>query len=399
MLGVAARLQIAAHPLRLRRPRTRVAARTRTTDARPTTSLSAANAPNALDGLGWPPSTPLSEAQAHARRSRGRPATSRRLQRPPRRSRSGTPPSPLDAGVMRANQAPIVGLPEVLESDTIVGKRVRVLGWCSSAPGLLAGRRSGAWFLGTPDTSIEVRGLVPRACSPTDMGQILLLVFAQVVPSEPGGHDGCCCGCRTSRVTVSAAPVARAPARTRSSPASDALDSEPIAGTSLAFGSVSSRERATGAGRCPGFGDPNARLADRRAGARRARRQPNRPALHRRLERELAVRGAAPLRVGEPAQRPPPRRRTDPHRLPHHRRGALRSARQSPDAGRAGPLPARTSRRRSGCSGACAWCSRWAGSDGRAGSGRQAGGSGCRPASGRVRPRAPRPRCPMACCW
>lgn len=103
--------------------------------------------------------------------------------------RSGTPPSPLDVGVLRANQAPIVGLPEVLESDSIVGKRVRVLGWCSSAPGLLAGRRSGAWFLGTPDTSIEVRGLVPRACSPSDMGQILLLVFAQVVPSSPGGHD------------------------------------------------------------------------------------------------------------------------------------------------------------------------------------------------------------------
>lgn len=100
--------------------------------------------------------------------------------------RAGTPPSPLDAGVLRASQAPIVGLPDVLELDSLVGKRVRVLGWCASAPGLLAGRRSGAWFLGTPDTTIEVRGLVPPACSPTRVRQTLVLVFAQVVPSAPG---------------------------------------------------------------------------------------------------------------------------------------------------------------------------------------------------------------------
>jgi hypothetical protein len=92
-----------------------------------------------------------------------------------------TPPSPLEVGVLRANQAPIVGLPDVLDSDTIVGKRVRVLGWCDSAPGLLAGKRSGAWFLATPDTTIEVRGLVPGACAPSDVRQTLVLVFAQVV--------------------------------------------------------------------------------------------------------------------------------------------------------------------------------------------------------------------------
>jgi hypothetical protein len=96
------------------------------------------------------------------------------------------PPSPLVAGVLRASQAPIVGLPDVLELDSLLGKRVRVLGWCASAPGLLAGRRSGAWFLGTPDTSIEVRGLVPQACAPAGVRQTLVLVFAQVVPSAPG---------------------------------------------------------------------------------------------------------------------------------------------------------------------------------------------------------------------
>jgi hypothetical protein len=98
-------------------------------------------------------------------------------------------PSPLVAGVLRASQAPIVGLPDVLELDSLLGKRVRVLGWCASAPGLLAGRRSGAWFLGTPDTSIEVRGLVPRACGPAGVRQTLVLVFAQVVPSAPGKPD------------------------------------------------------------------------------------------------------------------------------------------------------------------------------------------------------------------
>ena len=104
-------------------------------------------------------------------------------------SRSGPPPSPLEGSVLRANQAPIVGLPDVLDSDTIVGKRVRVLGWCVYAPGLLAGQRTGAWFLGSPDTTIEVRGLVPPACAPSIVRQTLVLVFAQVVPAKPGGHD------------------------------------------------------------------------------------------------------------------------------------------------------------------------------------------------------------------
>ena len=102
---------------------------------------------------------------------------------------AGAAPNPLEAGVLRPNQAPIVGLPDVLDADTLLGKRVRVLGWCAGAPGLLAGRRSGAWYLGTPDTSIEVRGLVPAACSPTRVRQVLLVVFAQVVPAEPGSAE------------------------------------------------------------------------------------------------------------------------------------------------------------------------------------------------------------------
>jgi len=105
------------------------------------------------------------------------------------RTGSSGAPSPLEAGVLRASQAPIVGLLDVLDSDTLVGKRVRVLGWCAAAPGLLAGRRSGVWILGTPDTTIEVRGLVPRDCAPATVRQTLVLVFAQVVPAVPGGRE------------------------------------------------------------------------------------------------------------------------------------------------------------------------------------------------------------------
>lgn len=101
---------------------------------------------------------------------------------------AGGAPNPLEPGVLRANQAPIVGLLDVLDADTLVGKRVRVLGWCAGAP-LLSGRRTGAWYLGTPDTLVEVRGLVPPACAPTLVRQTLLVVFAQVVPAEPGSSE------------------------------------------------------------------------------------------------------------------------------------------------------------------------------------------------------------------
>jgi hypothetical protein len=97
--------------------------------------------------------------------------------------------SPLQMGVLRAGQAPIVGLPDVFRSDTILGKRVRVLGWCDAAPGLLQGRRTGAWILATPDTVVEVRGAVPGACEAPVIRQELVLVFAQVVPALPGGRE------------------------------------------------------------------------------------------------------------------------------------------------------------------------------------------------------------------
>ena len=104
-------------------------------------------------------------------------------------SATGAAPSPLEAAVLRASQSPIVGLPDVLASDTLLGKRVRVLGWCAGAPGLLVGRRLGAWFLGTPDTIVEVRGLVPKECGSQEAQQTLLLLFAQVVRAEPNSGE------------------------------------------------------------------------------------------------------------------------------------------------------------------------------------------------------------------
>jgi hypothetical protein len=98
-------------------------------------------------------------------------------------------PGPLDPGVLRASQAPIVGLTDVVSNDTLLGRRVRVLGWCAGAPGLLVGRRLGAWYLGTPDTIVEVRGLVPKECGAAEAQQALLLLFAQVVRASPDSSE------------------------------------------------------------------------------------------------------------------------------------------------------------------------------------------------------------------
>jgi hypothetical protein len=97
-------------------------------------------------------------------------------------------PSPLQGAILRREQAPIVGLREVLDSDTLLGHRIRVAGWCASAPGLLAGRRVGVWILAAQDTTVEVRGLVPPDCAPDLKDDVLLMIFAQVVPAGGGGR-------------------------------------------------------------------------------------------------------------------------------------------------------------------------------------------------------------------
>ena len=95
--------------------------------------------------------------------------------------------SPLQGAVLSREQAPIVSLRDVLESDTLLGHRVRVTGWCATAPGLLAGRRVGLWILAAQDTTIEVRGLVPADCAPEIKDDVLLMIFAQVVPASSKG--------------------------------------------------------------------------------------------------------------------------------------------------------------------------------------------------------------------
>jgi hypothetical protein len=96
--------------------------------------------------------------------------------------------SPLQPAVLRREQAPIVGLREVLGNDTLLGHRVRVTGWCAAAPGLLAGRRVGVWVLAAQDTTVEVRGLVPGDCAPEVRDDVLLMIFAQVVPASSHGR-------------------------------------------------------------------------------------------------------------------------------------------------------------------------------------------------------------------
>jgi hypothetical protein len=85
---------------------------------------------------------------------------------------------------VRADQAPLVHIREVLEADSLLGRRVRVAGRCTAAG---AGRRAGSWTLEEGGQTIEVRGLVPSSCrSDTEES---LTIFAQIEPAAPGSED------------------------------------------------------------------------------------------------------------------------------------------------------------------------------------------------------------------
>jgi hypothetical protein len=85
---------------------------------------------------------------------------------------------------VRADQAPLVHVREVLEADSLLGRRVRVAGRCTAAG---AGRRAGSWTLEEGGQAVEVRGLVPSSCaSHTEEG---LTIFAQIEPAAPGSED------------------------------------------------------------------------------------------------------------------------------------------------------------------------------------------------------------------
>ena len=84
----------------------------------------------------------------------------------------------------------------------------------------------------------------------------------------------------------------------------------------------------------PPFGASDARAGDRRARAGNARRERERPAVHRRLRGDPAVRDAVRLRLRVAAGRDRARRRPRAHRLPDHQRGEMPAAGQQAGAGR-----------------------------------------------------------------
>jgi phage-related baseplate assembly protein len=86
----------------------------------------------------------------------------------------------------RAEQAPWVSVQQVLEADSLLGRRVRVAGRCLSAG---EGRAAGYWTLAAGGSVIEVRGLVPPTCYQTEAVVEPLTIFAQVVPKAPGSAD------------------------------------------------------------------------------------------------------------------------------------------------------------------------------------------------------------------
>jgi hypothetical protein len=85
---------------------------------------------------------------------------------------------------MRPSQAPLVAVREALETDSLLGRRVRVSGRCAAKG---EGRRAGSWTLDQSGVTIEVRGLVPSSCTP-DEGEELT-IFAQIEPRAPDSRD------------------------------------------------------------------------------------------------------------------------------------------------------------------------------------------------------------------
>ncbi|HET6778407.1 MAG TPA: hypothetical protein VFH26_05925 [Gemmatimonadales bacterium] len=83
---------------------------------------------------------------------------------------------------VRAQDAPLVAVRDVLENDDLLGRRVRVSGRCVARG---EGRRAGSWTLDQEGLAIEVRGLVPSSCAPERGDE--LTIFAQIEPAGPGG--------------------------------------------------------------------------------------------------------------------------------------------------------------------------------------------------------------------
>jgi hypothetical protein len=87
---------------------------------------------------------------------------------------------------IRPEEAPEVTVRQVVESAELVGSRVRVTGACALAG---SGPSTGAWVLEADGFSVEVRGLVPRACAKVGEAAEVLTIFAQVEPKGPDSEE------------------------------------------------------------------------------------------------------------------------------------------------------------------------------------------------------------------
>ena len=85
---------------------------------------------------------------------------------------------------VRPEQAPLVPIRDLLEDDSLLGRRVRVAGRCTAAG---EGSRAGFWTLTATGGAIEVRGQVPTTCSEAE-GQDLT-IFAQVERTAADSGD------------------------------------------------------------------------------------------------------------------------------------------------------------------------------------------------------------------
>jgi hypothetical protein len=79
---------------------------------------------------------------------------------------------------LSAAEAPMVTVRQIVERDTLLGRRVRVTGVCALAQ---SGPSAGVWVLQAGLSAIEVRGLVPGSCVSDPVGTEALTIFAQVV--------------------------------------------------------------------------------------------------------------------------------------------------------------------------------------------------------------------------
>ena len=93
-------------------------------------------------------------------------------------------PVPVASPPGRAVEAPLVRVAEALGADSLLGRRIRVSGYCTAAG---AGRRKGSWTLEDAGASIEVRGLVPSSCAAQSTTE--LTIFAQIEPAASESRE------------------------------------------------------------------------------------------------------------------------------------------------------------------------------------------------------------------